>query len=385
MVKGEYETDTMKAVLIRRWSLILGIAILAGSMFVNKVLTGMKAPPKQESAISAIPLVQVRTIRNDTVRTRVEFTGRLRSKTRIDVFTEVTGKLLGGTRAFKEGVAFRKGEVLLRIDDTDARMSLTAARSALQSQITLLLADLKTDYAADFEPWKAYVDGFDPEARIERLPEAGNDKLKNFLVAKNIYNQYYNIKSQEARLAKYIVRAPFSGVVSAANVSSGAIIRAGQRVGEFITTGQYEMEAGVSPSMAARLKPGTPVDLRDINGDGQWTGKVHRISKSIDAGTQTMKAYIDVSGADLYEGLYLSGSTEGEIQEAAARIGSHLIREGRFVFVVQDSILKQREVRILSESDGKVVVKGLETGSSLLNQVLNGAREGMKVKPASAS
>src|SRR5690606_1227959 len=132
----------------------------------------------------------------DTVSTAMNLTGRLISEDRLDVYAEVTGRLMTMGKQFKEGARFNRGEVLLRLDNSDGLMNLIATRANFQSALTQILADVATDYPDSFDAWNNYVLKFDPESRLPELPEVNDQKLKNFLVANKIYNQFYSIRSQ---------------------------------------------------------------------------------------------------------------------------------------------------------------------------------------------
>ena len=71
------------------------------------------------------------------------------------------------------------------------------------NQITLMLPDLKSDYAESFPAWEAYLQNLDPEKPLAPLPDPATNQEKYFVSARNLYNLYYTIQSQEKRLTKY--------------------------------------------------------------------------------------------------------------------------------------------------------------------------------------
>jgi membrane fusion protein (multidrug efflux system) len=112
--------------------------------------------------------------------------------------------------------------LIFNIDDTDAKYNLLALRSNLLTSITQMMPDLKFDYPDAFKRWKSYLDVFDVTQSIPALPEIQNEQVKYYVAGRSILNQYYSIKSQEDRLSDHRIYAPFSGIVTASNVSPGS-------------------------------------------------------------------------------------------------------------------------------------------------------------------
>lgn len=370
----------MKGFMIRRISTIAAVVILVGAFALSKQLAAMKEPPKEDPQVKQVTLVEVLKVSNGAVPGQIDVNGRLLAREKINVVSEVSGRLLASRRQFKEGVAFRKGETLFRLDDTDFRLSLVATRSGFQSLLTQLLTDLKIDYPDNFSNWKAYVDNFDPAKSLPALPQVSSAQEKGYLVAKNVYNQYYNIQSQEAKLRKYTFRAPFSGVVDKASINPGSMVAAGQNLGAFLNNQNFELEAGVNIAQVGNVTVGNTVRLTSPDIAGEWEGTVRRISKSIDPATQNVTAYIQVKGNELREGMYLRGTIGDGTIENATVIPRKLLVGGDQVYTIQDSVLKLTTVNVVRESGSEAIVKGLPNNTLLLNSEVSGVYEGMKVK-----
>ncbi len=371
----------MKNVLIRRISLIAGMGILVISFMVKNFLAGQKEDPKKVEAKDETPFVSVATIELDSVNTGTIKTGRLIATDKIEVLAEVTGRLRTTARPFRDGMQFKKGQVLLGIDDTDARLNVVAKRSAFLSMLTKLQADLATDYPEDFEKWEDYIEDFKPESSLSELPKVQNQQEKNFLYARNVYDQYYAIKTLESQLSKYTVYAPFTGVVSNANVTPGSLVRAGQKMGDFVSTNTYELKVGVSLDESNELEIGDMVYLKSSNGDRTWQGELVRIGEEIDNQTLNFNAYVKVEGEDLHEGMFLEARIGNGAVAGAAKIQASLISDLNTVYVVsKDSTLKSVKVEVIGEESGDAYVLGLSEGDVLMEQELISARDGMKVR-----
>ena len=86
----------------RRWAVVAAILIIALGIFLKNTLAGMKEPPKEDPPKSAIAPVKISIVENTAQYASIPFNGRLMSQQKIDVFSEVNGRLLPGTKPFKD-------------------------------------------------------------------------------------------------------------------------------------------------------------------------------------------------------------------------------------------------------------------------------------------
>ena len=72
---------------------------------------------------------------------------------------------------------------------------------------------------------------------------------------------FYALKNMEERLAKYTIRAPFDGVLIQADVTKGTLVRAGQKLGEYIDNRSYELALSLAPEVSDLLSVGADVSM----------------------------------------------------------------------------------------------------------------------------
>ena len=364
---------------LRQISILLAIGILVAGFFGKKWLEAQKKPPRQINA-QLVQAVGVQEVRNDSVKLSVPVTGKLAAQQRLDLFAEVSGILKPVGKPFKEGTAFSAGELLLNLDDREARNNLLAQKSQLLNSVTQLLPDLQLDYKDSYQPWKAWLDGFDLQKPVPELPEMNTEQERYFISARNIPNLYYSIKSAEVRLSKYRVTAPFNGVLANAMIDQGALVRAGQKMGEFIRPGSFEVEAAISLQQSDLVSVGDEVALTSSDIAGQWTGTVARISDQLDPATQSVKIYINVAGDRLREGMYLEGNVTSETVPNALSVPRGLLHNNNELFVVEaDTLLAVQPVSVLQFIGDQAIVRGLQDGQQLVTTNVAGAYKGMVV------
>lgn len=371
----------------KRWlSIFIGLLVLAGGYFGYKYLAGQKTPAPQRPEVKVRKTVETATVTNGTVATTLDIQGRLQAYNKIGIFSEVTGTLEATGRPFKVGTYFPKGAPMLRIDDNEPRLNLQAQKATLLNGIAGIMPDLKIDYPASFPRWEAYLSAFSVDDPIKELPEPANQAEKLFIAGRNLFTQYYSIKGLEERLTKYVIYAPFSGVLTDASINVGAVVRTGQQIGELMATGNYELVATVPLSQLDYLKVGNEVDLKSEDIAGAWKGRIKRISDQIDASTQTVEVYVSVDGKDLREGMYLRGNAVARNIENATEIARDLLVDQKALYVLEsDSILRLHPVSVKKFNRETVIVGGLPDGTKLVTNSVAGAFDGMRVKTKTAA
>mgnify|MGYP003686493961 FL=1 len=260
---------------------ILGILLIAGAIFLGNYFIEKNQKPKPKFKKS-IKTVFVENVENKEIPVILNANGNLVAKNKIDIFSEVQGVLKTSNKAFKPGTKYYKGETLLSVNSDEFLASLKSQKSNLYNLITSILPDIQLDYASEFSKWETYLKSFDFDKTTPKLPEFSSDKEKYFISGRGILTAYYNVKNLEVRLSKHIIKAPFTGVLTETLVSSGTLIRSGQKLGEFIDTGIYELEVSINSEFADLLKVGNSVELTNLNKSKSYVGKVVRVNGKID-------------------------------------------------------------------------------------------------------
>jgi len=355
------------------------VLILAAGVLVRKQLAADRKPaPRTPATTVAVAFVQ--QVKNGPVSTSVGATGSLMAKNRFEVFAEVQGIMLNDGGAFKAGNSFSAGQQLIGLRSDDFKAGLVAQRSAFHSRLAGVLPDFKMDFPGSHDRWAKYVLAFDPHKFIGELPVPADDREKLFVTGRGIFTEYFNLKNAELTLGKYSIVAPFSGVVTKSMVTPGTVVRPGQKLGEFIDPGVFEIEAAVTGSLAATLRTGQKVTVNLSQGAArQLTGEVVRINKSVDSGTQTVSVFVRVSGEGLDEGRFAEVLIPGADLENAFEINRSALMEEDRVYTVRDSLLVPVVVEPLFFKEKTVVVRGLTDNEQVLLRPVPGAYPGMKV------
>ncbi|MDX1827976.1 MAG: HlyD family efflux transporter periplasmic adaptor subunit [Lutibacter sp.] len=361
-------------------SIILSVILLVAAFFLAKYLIAnkKKSKPLTEKIINTA--AYTKTVKNSTIPVRISTTGNLVAKNKIDLYAEVQGVLEVSKKDFKQGTHYLKGETIIKINSDEFNANLQAQKSNLFNAITTIMPDIRLDYPNEYAKWQTYLQNFDINKEIQKLPKANSEKEKYFISGRGITSAYYNVKNLEVKLNKYNLKAPFNGILTESLVTPGTLIRQGQKLGEFINPSIYEVSVSVKSEYRDLLEIGKKVELYNLEKTKNWIGKVIRINGKVDTATQTIKAFIQVNGKDLKDGQYLEVILHAKPENNALEVGRNLLINNSNLYIVEDSKLSLTPVSIVFENKDSLIVKGLKDGAQLLSKPIPGAFDGMLVK-----
>ena len=360
-------------------SIILGVILIVVAVIIALLFIQSKEKKKPKTNNDK-KVVYVEKVKNLDIPIIIKSSGSLKAKNKIEIYSEVQGILNQSEKEFKPGTYFKKGETLLSINSEELFQNLQSLKGSLLNVLISLMPDFKTEFPGEYGKWQKYLSEFDLNKRTNELPETNSDKEKFFLSFRNIYTTYYNVKNLETRLSKYLIKAPFDGILTEAFVTSGTLIRQGQKLGELIEPGVFELGISVNSDLLQFLEVGKEVTLTNLDKKRKWNGKVIRVNGKIDLTSQTVKVFILVKGTDLREGMYLEASLKATHEKNAVEIPRKLFVNDNQIFVVQDSVLQLQKITPIYFNENTVVVKGLVDGTTILSKPVPGAYSGMTVK-----
>jgi multidrug efflux pump subunit AcrA (membrane-fusion protein) len=354
--------------------LLLALAIFGGMAIADN---NKKGKPTFNKIVNTVYTTK---IENKSIPVVIATSGSLTAKNKIELYSEVQGILKIVSKNFKTGTQYSKNETIIAINSDEFYANLKAQKSNLFNVITAIMPDIQLDYPEEYIKWKTYLNNFDIDKPTPKLPEPSSEKEKFFISGRSIITNYYNVKNLEVKLGKYTLKAPFNGILTEVMVTQGSLVRVGQKLGEFIDPSVYEMEVNINEAYANLLKKGTNVSIYNLDKTNTWEATVVRVNGKVDQTTQTVKAYLQVKGDALREGMYLTADLETKSIENATEISRKLLVNDTELFVVKDSTLNLVTINPVYFNDHTVIVQGLKNGTTILSKPLPGAHNGMLVK-----
>ena len=362
-------------------TVIVVVLIIGGSLGLNSLFSGMKELPQQKAVTENVKHVKTEKVIYTNVLTQVEGFGRTSSSQPLDVIVEVKGRIINGNVALKEGQKFRKGDLLFSIDDTEAQLQLKSKKSTFLKSIASILPDFKIDYPKSFETWQSYFESIELDKPLPDLPEYKNNQEKTYLATKNIFTDFYAIRSDEFNLSKYKIFAPFSGTISEVSIYPGTFASAGNKVAKILETNNLELKVAVSIDDVSWLKIGKEINITTENKTQQWKGKIVRIGDFVNEDTQSIDVFVQLYPGQetVYEGMYLKAAMPGKVVDKGMEIPRNAVFNGSQVYTVNDSLLKVNDIVIHKINSETVVFSGIEEGSDIVIEPLVNAYNNMKV------
>ena len=372
----------LRILMQKRQIVILGaaIGILALSYLVSWYLGSLKKEPEVRKQVEAKKFVDTTPVKFSDLSTTIITYGRVENAQSLDLIAEVSGRMTEGSVRLKEGERFSKGNLLFAVDAEEASLDLKSQKSNFLRDLAAILPDLKVDFNESFSDWQAYFSQLDMGKKFTSLPKSQSEKEKTFLATKGIYSSFYSIKSAEARLEKYNYYAPFSGSIMEVVLQSGSYVNAGTRIGKVLRVGVHEMKVSVETRDIPWILPGSPVDIFSEETQQSWKGKIIRISDYVNQNTQSVDVFvgIETNGQKVYDGQFFKAAIPARTIKNGMIMPRNAIYNGSEVFVLEDSLLRIKNINVIRLAEDEAIINGLETGEELVIEPLIGAYNNMK-------
>jgi membrane fusion protein, multidrug efflux system len=366
---------------VRKIAIIfIGLGVIAGSILLKNFMATLKETPEKQQQPEFKKFVRTRTVHYQDINSEVVAYGRVRTSAPLDLISEVSGRLEQGSVQLKEGQRFRKGALLFKIDDTEARLTLQSQKSDFLKDVASILPDIKIDMNDNFQEWDSYFKRIDLEKPLPSLPEAKTDKEKTFLATRGIYSKFYSIKSLESRLSKHNFYAPFDGSITLVNLQIGSFVNSGNNIGRVLRSDMMELKLSVDTKDIAWVRIGGPVRIVSEDQVNEWKGKISRISEFVNSNTQSIDVFVDIfpGQAPIYDGQYFKAAIPGTVIKTAMEMPRNAIFEGNQVYLLRDSSLQAATVNIVKLNPETAIINELASGSELVVEPLVNAYSGMK-------
>jgi len=329
------------------------------------------------------PLVTLQMAAEDTVTVESNalasgpvITGSIEPERRADLRAEVSAVVV---QVLKEnGEAVRKGDVLVRLDETSIRDSVNSADEATRAaEQTLAQAQRMFERQTTLRSSGMVSTQALEDAEIRR-----NNAQSDLAAAKS------RSVSARQQLTRTLVRAPFDGIVSDRKVSNGDTAQIGKELIKVIDPHSMRFEGKVSADKIGVVKVGQPVLFR-VNGyQGQsFNGKVKRVDPAASSVTRQVEVLVEFADATQpgVAGLYAEGRVESQMSSALMIPPSALVQTGdtAYVWRVKGGVLSKVNLTIgaRDERSGRwQVLSGLNNGDMVVRVPASGFKEGQKVE-----
>ena len=246
----------------------------------------------------ALRMVQVITAEPGNHQIHREVSGRIQAKNRLGIFAEFPGRMVSGSKPFKSGVFYNKGELIFRLDSRVERKNLEAKVVQWMSRLRSILPDISITYPGSQTVLEEYLLSIQSDKPLPDFPKFTDPSLLAFISSRGIMDAYHQIKAEETRLSKYAIYAPFSGQLTDVVVLPGSYVQPGQKMAELTGTYNYELEVAVPLNFLSGMSKGSKVKFVDPNSSDEYQATLKRVIKKLDPRNQSATLIFELTGSN---------------------------------------------------------------------------------------
>ncbi len=284
--------------------------------------------------------------------------GNVLANEEVEIRSEVQGKI--SRIVFKEGSRVKKGQLLVKIEDSELQ-----ARS-LQAQSRRKLAE-DNEYRMRMQ------------LKIEAVSQKDYDQALNELNLAKAESQLLR-----AQLDKTELRAPFGGVVGLKQVSDGAFVSPTTLIASLQEIDPVKVDFTIPGKYAGMVKAGQPVNFTIQGSETRHQGKVYAVDPRIDPQSRTLRlrALCPNPGGRILPGAFATIEMPLQTLESALLVPTQAISadaRGTKVFLFKAGKAEPRPVQAGLRTDSVVqIMGGLIAGDTVITSGI------IQIRPGSA-
>lgn len=340
-------------------TLAIGFVILLAILIIPKLqfLQAQDEKSKEDTKKDKVH-VYTQVLRPESVSKKLSVSGTVIPANEVRLTSETAGKIT--SLPLQEGEQVQKGELLVKINDSELQARLKKA----QSQKKLL--------AQQVERKKKLLDkeGISQEAYDQKKTELESTKA--------------DIQHIKAQIDKTEIRAPFDGVVGLKHVSKGSYVSPDSKIATLRQLQPLKIDFSVPGKYAQSIVKGQSIEFT-VNGiDSSMQARIYAIEPAIETSTRTLhiRALFDNENRQVLAGNYAEidltlASDDGVLMVPTEAVISEL--QGKKVFLYRNGKSVPQQIQTgQRQADRVEVTKGLNKGDTLITRGIQ------KVRPGSA-
>lgn len=405
-------------------SATVALLMMAGNLIRGAVEERMSQEPRTPPQRERVFTVNVVPATPADIAPVLTVFGEIQSRRTLELRTAAGGAIVELSEDFEEGGQVTAGDLLLRIDDADARDALARARTEwreAEAEVRdadrgLLLA--QDDVSAAMEQAelraKALARQQDLEARgvgtaaaieaaelnlasarqstLSRRQALANAEARVDQAATSLERAGIAVAEAERNLDDRMIRADFTGTLAEVSVVTGGLVTANERIAQLIDPNALEVAFRVSTAQYARLldengrlKASDVTVALNVSGiELTATGKISRDSAAVGEGQTGRLVFATL---DAPRGLKPDDFVQVSVQEPVlnnviAIPSSALTPQGEVLVLGEGDRLEALPVRMLRRQEDQIIVRGRElAGREVVARLSPVLGVGIKVKP----
>jgi membrane fusion protein (multidrug efflux system) len=342
---------------------LLAVFLTAGLLLFPQLRSGEEQSPglalARPTARAPVPVVTAVVTREPFTET-LEALGTAKANESVVITPTVEERVVD--IRFEDGDVVSRGQVLVKLDDSEAQFLLAEARAALHEQ----------------------QKQFDRVRRLAKTNATSRSQLDEEQSLLEIAQA--RVAHLEARLQNYTIRAPFSGILGIRQISTGAVVDSETVIATLDDTTTIKLDFTLPEAYLGVLNNGMTVSAQSpAYTDRPFSGTVTAISSRVDPETRSLTVRARIPNPDrlLKPGMLLTVDLIKEQSQSLIIPEEAVIleRKKKFALVVTpENTVDKREIVTGRRSPGRVeVISGLDAGHRVIVQGISRIRPGARV------
>jgi len=375
---------------------LIPIAILGGLLLIAALIRLNPPEAPQRQAFSGpMMTVETRIVEEVAYPIMLESYGTVQPRTRSVLVAQVGGQIISVNDNVRNGGFFEKGDVLANIDPRDYEADVRIADASLMdARQTLAEAAARTNQAR--EDWSRLGNTGEAPDLVLRIPQLEAAKAR-------IISAESALQKTKLDLERTNIVAPFAGRVLRKLVDLGQVVSPNTRLAEIYATDVVEIRLPLRnrdlpfidlPESyrfgdGSRVTGGRVRIHSNLGGEESWDAVLVRTEGAIDEVARQLHVIAQIDDpfgrgnenhTPLKIGQYVTARLEGKTVLHALVIPNNTIYQGTYVYIVEDDILRRRNIEIDWQNDDEAVVgAGLAPGDILVTTALGQVTSGIRV------
>jgi RND family efflux transporter MFP subunit len=370
------------------------LCIVLVTLVIILLLNAFKPEAKKRPIPETVVRVEVITTQPSDYPIVVNANGTVEAETRGDLVAQIRGEIVAVASNFNTGGTFKKGDVLIQIDQRDYQAALSGALANLSEADATYRQEQATAKQAELD-WQRLGNTTPAPSLVLRKPQ--------LTAAKARYDSAKaGADSAQLNLSRTQITAPYDGRIIQRRAVLGQYVGVGAPIAEVFATDGVEVRLPISQeefnqlgldSFSANSDTENPftVSISSTIGNRslQWDAEITRTDSTFDINTRQIDVVAKVkdpfgreSGQTALKiGQFVSARIQGRTIENVFVIPNKSIREGSYVYTVRDGKLAKQSIQILWQDDQNALIgEGIKDGELIVTTSLNSTLAGASAK-----
>ena len=353
-----------------------------------------KAPPPIAQAMP----VEVQALQRSDYQVVLESFGTIKPRTQSTLVAQISGVIKSVSDAFRNGGTFKKGDLLVAIDDSDYRIALKSAEAPLL-RARALLAEEQARAKQARDEWQSLQRPDKPNPLVLREPQIAAAEAE--VLAAEASLQRAQLDLQRTRIF-----ALYDGRTLRTSSSVGQFVSIGTPLAELFSTDVLEVQLPLSQQQLQYLdlnaladsggaSAAVSIPVRLDAGQGaqrrSYQGRVVRTQSEIDNVTRQLSVIaaittpvdttVGASEETPYVGQFVRAYISAQTLQDVFVIPEQFLLQGNEVLLAVDGLIERRAVEVLWRDDKRAIIgEGLQEDELLIVTVLGNAISGTRIR-----